>query len=316
MRLKTAFVVLLLSVVASAPTTMTGQDEPLPVVTPRLVVLAVDPIHEYHQPTLVEAARFNDFVTFDALYREAKTRGEGAQFAALHELWSWSMSDPVGAFYGRETYEKFARAYDGYAKYIDDFKIVDSRGNEYWPTSETRAFLLDRALEGRTSAPLLAAGTPASTRSNAEAVPAASPRRAPRKAAAATAPAPARVAAPESVAAQTTAAPAAQAPAVATVTPVVAEPVAAAPAPIVETPAVVVTPQQQPAPATTDFGSRGILLLVIGIIGIGLLAIMLRTPKETMPPVIDTEATPVAPVEPIRKAPTPPETPRATGSHG
>ncbi|HEX2059607.1 MAG TPA: hypothetical protein VHK90_02600 [Thermoanaerobaculia bacterium] len=281
---------------------MTGQEEPLPVVTPRLVVLAVDPVHEYRQPTLVEAARLNDFVTFDALYREAQARGEAAQFAALHELWSWSMSDPVGAFYGREMYEKFARAFDGYARYIDDFRIVDSRGGEYWPTSETRAFLLDRALEGTVKAPLLAeAAAPVSEPVARRPLP---PPTATRE------PAPEAGAAPAEPA-PVPAAPAA-APVVAEVAPTVVVTPEPAPAPVV---APAVTPA--PAPAPTDFGSRGILLLVIGLVGIGLLAVMLRTPQETMPPVIDTK--PVAPVEPIRKPSTPPtspETPRATGSHG
>lgn len=337
MRLKSAFAVLLISVAATSPSLTGQEDAPLPVVIPKVVlndapaiVLAVEPIRETHQPTLVEAARFNDFVTFDALYREAKARGESlGAFSTLHELWSWSMSDPLGAFYGRDMYERLSAAFPGYARYIDDYRIVDSRGNVFWPTSETRAFLLSRALEGAAPKTLLAAApsrTPSQT-------PASSPVDAPvsrrRSAPApkqsqpieiavnpAPIPAPTRVSATRDAATpagvdvsapQTSVTPAVvDAAPIADVAPVVTASVAETIAPV-----AVVAEQPQ-----KDLGSRGILLLIIGVIGIGLLAVMLRTPSE---PVATIK--PVAPVEPItKKTPVPAqpasETPRATGSHG
>ncbi|HYH06552.1 MAG TPA: hypothetical protein VEK11_05750 [Thermoanaerobaculia bacterium] len=335
MRLKSAFAVLLISVAATSPSLTGQEDAPLPPVTPRLtfeeapaVVLAVEPIRESHQPTLVEAARFNDFVSFDALYRDAKARGESlASFAALHELWSWSMSDPLGAFYGREMYERLAAAYPGYARYIDDYRIVDSRGNVFWPTGETRAFLLNRALEGTAPRTLLASsGAPASAPVDAVA----SRRRATPAPVAEASVAPARVAArnaatsagenvviPQASAKQGVTNRVAQ-PAVETQTVVETQ---TAEAPSVETPqpvlAEAITPVVVPEAAPRDFASRGILLLVIGLIGVGLLAVMLRgVPSE---PVATLK--PGATVEPITKKQTPaptqqPEAPRATGSHG
>jgi hypothetical protein len=60
--------------------------------------------------------------------------------------------------------------------------------------------------------------------------------------------------------------------------------------------------------------SRGILLLVLGLIGVGLLAVIFRTPKEEIEP----QAAAPTNVEPIRKpaAPEAEAKTRATGSHG
>jgi hypothetical protein len=116
---------------------------------------------------------------------------------------------------------------------------------------------------------------------------------------------------------------------------------------VAETPAVVTTPAQPtavppvtaptpvqtvpvptPAPAAqteTGFATRGILLLVLGIIGIGLLALMLRASDEK-PAGVASDAKPVTPFGSAKRpaAPGPqavPEPPkgeknRATGSHG
>ena len=73
-----------------------------------------------------------------------------------------------------------------------------------------------------------------------------------------------------------------------------------------------------------NFGTRGIFLLLLGIFGIGILALMLRTPRELPPSIM------APPVEPIKRpsavppaSPTPQPTPtpkteknRASGSHG
>ncbi|HET7433939.1 MAG TPA: hypothetical protein VFN10_04405, partial [Thermoanaerobaculia bacterium] len=110
------------------------------------VFLAVEPIRDFRIPTLGEAARNNDYASFDSLYTTAKERGENvAAYAALHELWSYQMSSPIGAFYGEELHDRFARAYPGYANFIAEYRIVDSHGSVFYPTAETREFLLERA---------------------------------------------------------------------------------------------------------------------------------------------------------------------------
>jgi hypothetical protein len=378
-RLKSTLVVLLMVVAVAAPLPVTGQEQPLPPVVPRVsvdfptVALVVEPFHAVPRTTLADAARANDFPTFDALFREANRHGEqlGA-YATLHELWSSSINDPVGAFYGPELYQRLSRAYPGYAKFIDDYRIIDDRGNVFYPASETRTFLLARAVEGVQTAPrvLVADGTPASSRQRTSTQHVAPTRTAARDAAGpagedASAPKATRV--PAKVAhtrvahtrvahAKVAHAPVAHAQvadARASVAPVNSTPVESAPvetAPVttpadtapVSAPLVAQTQPQTPAaevaappvvkpitPPQDNLGNRGILLLVIGLIGIGLLAIMLRTPKESQPQTIikPTEPAPAqtaAAAEPLRR-PTPAPKPvepaasdsnRATGSHG
>jgi len=351
-RLNHALVVLLFTI------PLTAQEEPLPVVTARdaapeimLIATAVEPIRDFRQPTLAEAARANDFISFDALYREARQRGEPvAAYETLHELWVYSVTDPVGAFYGTDIYEKLARAYPGYAQFIEDHSIVDSHGNVFYPTAETREFVLARALEGRsprvlvagdglrsplsapvaadrsdrvaTDAPVGATRQRAAGRSAQRSTPAAAPARVAPKA-----PVVAEIA-PAPVVAEAVAAPAVV-PEIAsqTAAPVVEdvpEPVVAA-QPVAAPPSVIATVPQPAAAADASPTSRGILLIVIGLLGIGLLAVMFRAPKETLPapvakqPVANVDDKPVASVEPLKR----PEGPqrasgknRASGSRG
>jgi hypothetical protein len=367
-RFKYTLVVLLIAVVGTSTLSVVGQEEPLPpvlakgsdVVAPEafpLVVLPSDPIVSTQQPTLADAARANDFVTFDALYREARRSGENVSaFATLHELWTYSITDPIGAFYGADMYARFAAAYPGYARYIADYSIIDSRGNVFYPTSETRAFLLERALEGRSARVLIAESSARQPRereiatreiatvTNSETTRSAA-RRATRRAVVPQRPAaPPQTAAAPSTIERPIATPAtvAETPAVVE-TPAISEsPVVVQAEPQVTTPAIASTPEviapiaavPTVPPAATDpsVGNRGILLLVIGLIGVGLLAVMLRTPRETQPTSIltpqqeppavvppQTAATQppagTTPVEPIRR-PTPVPSDRATGSHG
>ena len=357
MRLKHAALFVLLFTIG-----VTGQEEPLPGVTPAvtpepelmLVALDVEPIRELPTVTLAEAARAHDYVTFDALYRKAKEEGTSvAPFDTLHELWTYSVTDPVGAFYGTEMYERLSRAYPGFAAFIDEHRVVDSNGNVFYPTSETRQFVFARALEGR-SAPrvLIAEAEPAE-----EAAPVVQPKRAAAETAAPDTAAPrvpvrrrrteetpkavvAAVEPPvviraevESAPTQSAegAAPVAQpapaveqvAAAVETTTPIggaAAEPAVAAPV-AAPAAAAAVTPA---VPAQNSPASRGLLLIVVGIMGAGLLAVMLRTPRETLPTVIVTQAAPeekqeqkpAAPVEPIRRPEAAREANRASGSRG
>jgi hypothetical protein len=162
-RLKTAVALLLIVVISTTTFPVTGQEEPLPAIQPkgslapltpsvgRSIVLPAEPVAlQVPLPTLEEAARANDYITFDALYRNAVQRGDSmAAFAPLHEIWTYGITDPIGAFYGPDIYERLVRAYPAFASYIAEYRIVDSNGNVFYPTSETRTFLLDRALEGR-----------------------------------------------------------------------------------------------------------------------------------------------------------------------
>ena len=242
-----------------------GQEEPLPQVMPRqqepppvLLALAVEPVHEVPETTLEDAARANDYATFHALFEQQRS----APYAPLHELWTYSINDPIGAFYGAEMYERFARLYPGFAAYIDEYKIVDDRGNVFYPTSETRAFLLARAVEGRTVAPQEPIHVAsAKRRSGFSPTPRVTPTPAPAP----------RVrfkkaeVAPEPVGLKPDLRPApVSAPA-----PVVVK----APPPIVAAAVVAEVPKP-------DLAARGILLIIIGLVGIGFLAMLLRAPSE------------------------------------
>ncbi|MFL6246406.1 MAG: hypothetical protein ACJ74H_10310 [Thermoanaerobaculia bacterium] len=296
MRLKYTVAVLLIAVVATLTMPVIGQEEPLPAPS---IALAVDPIRDLTPPrvSLVDAARANDYATFDALYREEPSPA----FAALHELWTFSMTDPVGAFYGEETYARLASAYPGFARYIDEYRIVDSNGNVFYPTSETRAFLLDRAVEGRpTPRVQLASGTPASPPAERAA---SRRRRTFVKARVEVPPAPAveKAAPPKPAPVQVAARDAATS----------AGEDAGAPKTV-----------QAAAVADNNFGTRGIFLLLIGIFGSGILALMLRTPRELPASIME----PQPPVESIKRPsavaqPQPPpaqatEKNRASGSRG
>jgi hypothetical protein len=372
-RLKYALFVLLFT------TSYSAQEEPLPVVSPRptlaaevmLIATAVEPIREFRGPTLAEAARHNDYAAFEQLYREAKQRGEPvAQFDTLHELWVYSMTNPIGAFYGQDMYERLARAYPGYARFIDQYRIVDSRGNVFYPTSETREFVLDRAVEGRSAQRVLVAENTGASRLTVDRLPVAGltvdrlpvagltvdkltvagltvdkltvDRKAHVKTPAAVVHVAGRAPAP-AVGTQKPAAVIAVPPSVAKATPL-SQPVPVAtrnpqPATVptsstgnrqpstgtnaqlatTPTPSTVnrqpstdtqtlkavtaVTALQTEPPAT----SRGLLLIVIGLLGVGLLAVMFRTPQESLPPIIDVKPSeptvekPAAPVEPLRR---------------
>ncbi len=372
MRFKHTIVVLLIALVGTTTLSVTGQEEPLPAIKARgsfepltpSIVLTIEPNGVYTQPTLVDAARANNYFMFDALYRDAVRRGESvAAFAALHELWTYGITDPIGAFYGIEKYERLARMYPGYASYIEGYRIIDSNGSVFYPTSETRTFLLDRALESRAPRVQVAENTRPTQSEQQRSVSSGTPT---SSAAAPVAPVlseaegsrrrvspKARTKAPVSERTETKIAPEApvvvaeKSPVVVAEKPpaVIAEkPPVAVETPIAETPAteapVVVraepqtsdapNPVPQPIAANNDFGSRGIFLLLIGILGIGILAMMLRAPRELPPSIMTPQAPPSivappgdkasAPVEPIRRpsaAPPPPSGKnRAGGSHG
>jgi hypothetical protein len=330
--------VVLITVVLLGTTSfpVTGQEEPpLPPVRVRTTVttplaeepsfvLPVEPIRtiDYSAPaeSLAEAALRNDYPAFHQLYVERPS----ATFAPLHEVWSYAMNNPMGAFYGEELHDRLSRAYPSYAAYIENYRLVDDRGQVFYPTAETRRFLAERAVAGATPStrvqiadagattqlnPLVTRrSTPARVETRettatprATTAPATRPSRKRLKKAEATIP-PVKKQEPVQVAA------AAVPPA-----PVVAKAAAPVqteqPAPPKPVQANVITPSLPvpvETPAATDpLTGRGALLIVIALAGIGVLMLMLRTPREEMPSIIQPEekpATPVAPVAPMRKS--------------
>lgn len=302
MRSRTLAVVICCTTLFSATAlSVKGQQEPLPPVKPKT---AGEPRVILAPPSLADAAAKNDYVSFAALYNDMKQHGQSVDaYAPLYDLWTWSLSNPTGAFYGNDTYERLARAYNGFAGYIAPYAIIDSAGNTFWPTSETRDFLLARAIEGDASSVVIAAETPSESTASAP-VQARVSRNGIRRTKPISAP---RVVAPAAVVPQP-------------------KPVAAAktgtppPPPIetvaetatVEVPAAVPVAALQKKPWTNGV----FMLLLLAVLGVGLFAILMRNPNENTltARIIATEKLP-APVEPIRKVSGPIDT-RASGSPG
>lgn len=110
------------------------------------------------------AAAVNDLPRFDAVLDRARTYIETmklgrrrnafrrAIFAAedISRVWHFAKSDPHGMFYDDERlpffYDHVVDHFPDYAKFIEDFRVVDKTGLPQYPTEETRAFLL-RKLE-------------------------------------------------------------------------------------------------------------------------------------------------------------------------
>lgn len=283
-------------VVVAVAGSLAGKEEPLPVVTPLAGAPQIefgDPILDPPKPTLSGAAHANDFATFDALYRDAQRRGENvAAYATLHDLWSWSVNDPIGAFYGQTVHDRLARTYPGYAAFIEDQRVVDNHGTAFYPTSETRAFLLARAESG------VAAPAPVRVAETRHQQQPAAPKAAKRATGVARHAAPVKVA---SAPVEKASAPV-PAPAPVKAAPIVA-PAEKAVAPPIEVakpaPAPAATPARTPAKAAEKSGAdRGLLLVIVGLIGIGLLALILRAPREEVPSVLPPTAPPPGPDHP------------------
>ncbi|MFZ2492052.1 MAG: hypothetical protein WA208_11255, partial [Thermoanaerobaculia bacterium] len=173
MRYRFAVIVVIAALASATTISVTGQEEPLPRVTPRgtaaaaapqdvspapqaggwqsdlLVVLPSDPIHVQPTVTLAEAARNNDYATFHSLFLQAREQGRDVSaYATLDEVWTLAVTDPVGAFYGADKLDRLARAYPSLRAYIEQYRIVDGRGHAFYPSSETRTFLLAEAVRG------------------------------------------------------------------------------------------------------------------------------------------------------------------------
>lgn len=225
-----------------------------------LVDLRVEPERMERSITLFDAAVANDFATFDRVYRDAPQ----PEYAELHRLWTWSMNDPIGAFYGAETFERLASLYPGFRRYIDEYRIVDSHGSTFYPTAETRRFLLRQAVYGVIGRTDIA---------SAPVKPAAAPR-------APVAPSPKRAAEPV--------APAPRQPAAAV------QAIVEAPRPLPLMPPVAqAAPRLEPESVRgavrrneADRGalSRSIFLIIAGLLGIGMMTLMLQTPRDEQQP--------------------------------
>ena len=245
-----------------------------------LVDLRVEPERMERSISLFDAAVANDFATFDTVYREAPQ----AEYAELHRIWTWSMNDPVGAFYGAETYQRLSALYPGYRSYIEQYRIVDSYGNVLYPTAETRRFLLRQAVYGTVGRTDIAAAAPASP------APVSPARDTPVRAT----PAPAPKAAAQAPVIAAKAAPAPESPAVVELaTAPVIETIAVAPRPQVRlapAPAVAAVRAEETAPAAIRRNeanrgalSRSIFLIIAGLLGIGMMTVMLQAPRDEQP---------------------------------
>jgi hypothetical protein len=81
----------------------------------------------------------------------------------LQELWSYEQANAIGAFYDDASlpgmHAHLVSRYRGYAAYISDFQITADDGRKFYPTAETRKFLVREAAKGtgvKTPAPLSA----------------------------------------------------------------------------------------------------------------------------------------------------------------
>ncbi|MGZ8831834.1 MAG: hypothetical protein ACXW19_01400 [Thermoanaerobaculia bacterium] len=257
--------------------------------------LPVEPVHPATPMTLSDAAQRNDFPAFAMIYADSEPR-EAASFAEFDGFWKWSLTDPVGGFYGADMHARLAARYPDYEPFIADHRIVDARGNSFYPSSETRAFLLKKAVSG-------AAAKVASVRQ-----PEAVPRRVSvEKPAPALVPQRATVSVQEPVSS-----PAQQRASAAVATPTqtarsagedTGAPLRTAPAPL----------KTSVAPADDARFARGFALFIAGLIGLGMLTVMLRTPAEERPKEMGEQVDSMEAMRIIKLERTPPA--KESGSH-
>jgi hypothetical protein len=249
--------------------------------------LAIEPARAQIDPSIALAAQRNDFPGFEKMFTRA-TASEVAVFGQVYTFWKWSLTNPIGAFYGSDLHAKFAAQYPDYAAYIADFEIIDSHGNAFYPSAETRKFLLQHALAGvvpaqrevprvaTATAPAskpgvrqLAAATIGSTSKPAQSITLVAVKK----------PAPVAVEKPAPVIVEK-AAPIVEAPIARPLpTPRVAvQSVKVTPAPAIEP----IAPLPQPKIMDGRLG-RGLALVVAGLIAVGMLSLMLKAPADDEP---------------------------------
>ncbi len=345
--------------VAETPQASSGAD----VLAMPQVVLAVDSLHDLAafaaivtidtsdpsalRAILREAAVANDQPRFDAALARAKSVAETlpagdertalrqavSVYSDLQQVWSFAATDRYGAFYDDQSlpglHARLANNYNGYASYIAQYSLTDDNGRVFYPTAETRAFVL-RQTGG--SVPQIALHRAPATAHSAEPESPPSPHSTATTPAAAPAPSvPAahhkRVNKAESTpqpAAKTvvkTAAKATPTPVNAAAAKAASTAIAQAPAPVpalvpsgnrpivppdaltadmrraANPPAPPATPPRplEASAAASSQQTQGLLFIIIALVTIGVMTIWARTPQaESQPPQIFKPAEPLA----------------------
>ena len=229
--------------------------------------------------TLSDAAVANDYASFDILVRKAKANHEDlGAFADLYDVWSFSQSNATGAYYGGALHDRLAARYPDYARFIVEYRITDNRGQAFYPSAATRSFLLQQAIDGND--PIVA--------STAHATPPVSLQ---------------RIAAPARSA--THSASSREDPAATAATPI--EPRESVPNDALASDMSKVTPEERATAAThakpleaqmidTAGTTRGIFLVILGLIGIGVLTMTMQASSSDIH-VADEEEWPTAAVK-------------------
>lgn len=111
---------------------------------------------------LRQAAAANDLTRFDAALERARdyidtmplghkrNRFRRAILAAsdISKVWHFEITDEHGLYYDDERlpffYDHLAADYPGYARFIEEYRVIDRTGLPLYATRETRAFLLKR----------------------------------------------------------------------------------------------------------------------------------------------------------------------------
>jgi hypothetical protein len=298
-----------------------------PATSMRYVALAVEPQHDEQSfvpaslsipaATPSRALEFirtaldaNDFRTFQIALQHATELADALPLGAarnalrrevmiyrdVETAWNFARTDRFGAFFDDESLPGFrdhlAADYAGYASFIRSNVIVDGRGVELYPTSETRAFLLrqldthaPRFIEPTLTASTRTASTHARHARHIRATSTAMLRRSHR--AAKHVPVKVAAAKTETVAAPATAAAAPVVVAAVPFTKPVQDAFAMPPEATADLPKKVQHPavaavQPADAPSTTF---RGISFIVLALLVLGGLIALLRAP-EAMPTVV------------------------------
>lgn len=256
-----------IAIVAVFSVSAVGQQPTVLIYPSTSIDLPIEPVRLQTPMTLGDAAKHNDFPLFEAMFNAAPPYDASA-YAELHSFWKWSMTDPLGAFYGDDTHARLAAEYPDYADYIADFGIIDSHGHAFYPSAETRTFLLRKVALGQRAVVAQAVAPKAH-----------------KVAAVRTARAKARI---HTETVRTESKPAVVE--TVTVAPVLAKPVAVA--------AKIVTPKPLPvpvAPKTDSRLGRGLLLMIAGLIALGMLSMVFSASGEEEP-----VRQPAEPAEPMR----------------
>ncbi|MGZ4809606.1 MAG: hypothetical protein ACXV7D_09805 [Thermoanaerobaculia bacterium] len=106
------------------------------------LLCAAAPVFAADAPaSLLDAARQNDFAAFETLFAREPSPSQTAR--DLRVVWTYAINDPTGAFFGTEMYDQIASAHPSFPAYIEEFAVHDSSGNRFYPTAETKRFLIE-----------------------------------------------------------------------------------------------------------------------------------------------------------------------------